>query len=111
MSHSLGGTRSASSSALLADRYRLQAQLGRVGTAQVHQGWDELLERPVTVKVFDHAAGTPGGGLRDPTGAAAPGRTEPPRLVTVWDAGTDRPGTTEQRSVMYPAARLGLLPG
>ncbi len=110
MSHSLGGTRSASSSALLADRYRLQAQLGRVGTAQVHQGWDELLVRPVTVKVFDHAAGTPGGPA-GPTGAAAPGRTEPPRLVTVWDAGTDRPGTTEQRSVMYPAARLGLLPG
>jgi len=100
VSHSLGGTRSASSSALLADRYRLQAQLGRVGTAQVHQGWDELLERPVTVKVFDHAAGTPGGGLRDQPELQHLAGLSHPGLVTVWDAGTDRTGTTEQRSFL-----------
>jgi len=96
----LGGTRSGSAAALFAGRYRVQHLLGRVGTAQLHQGWDELLERPVTVKVFDHATDTSGGDLGDQpelqhlTGLSHPG------LITVLDAGTEQPDTAAQRSFL-----------
>ncbi len=92
---------SGSAAALFAGRYRVQHLLGRVGTAQLHQGWDELLERPVTVKVFDHAADTSGGDLWDDqpelqhlAGLSHPG------LITVLDAGTEQPGTAAQRSFL-----------
>jgi len=91
---------SGSAAALFVGRYRVQHLLGRVGTAQVHQGWDELLERPVTVKVFDHATDTPGGDLGDQPELQHLAGLSHPGLITVLDAGTEQPGTAAQRSFL-----------
>jgi len=45
------------SSPLLGERYRVQHLLGPAGTAQVFQARDELLDRPVIVKLFPHPGG------------------------------------------------------
>ncbi|KUI19795.1 protein kinase [Mycobacterium sp. GA-1285] len=37
---------------LLADRYELRGVLGRGGMAEVHDGWDTRLHRPVAIKVL-----------------------------------------------------------
>ena len=91
---------SGSAAALFAGRYRLQHLLGRVGTAQLHQGWDELLERPVTVKVFDHAADTSGGDSWDQPELQHLAGLSHPGLITVLDAGTEQPDTAAQRSFL-----------
>jgi len=88
----VGGTRVASPS-LLAERYRLQQLLGRGGMAQVYQGRDELLERPVAVKVFRHDPAVPGGDLREQMEIRVLAGLSHPGLVAVFDAGTDQPGT------------------
>ena len=94
-----GGTRVASPS-LLAERYRLQQLLGRGGMAQVYQGRDELLERPVAVKVFRHDPAVPGGDLREQMEIRVLAGLSHPGLVAVFDAGTDQPGTPGQRSFL-----------
>jgi len=95
----VGGTRVASPS-LLAERYRLQQLLGRGGMAQVYQGRDELLERPVAVKVFRHDPAVPGGDLREQMEIRVLAGLSHPGLVAVFDAGTDQPGTPGQRSFL-----------
>ncbi|HEY2041751.1 MAG TPA: serine/threonine-protein kinase [Jatrophihabitans sp.] len=74
--------------AILAGRYRLQARIGRGGMADVFRADDNVLSRPVAVKVFrfDTAAGD------DRRRVDAEVRTlaslRHPGLVTVFDAGT-----------------------
>ncbi|KUH82290.1 MULTISPECIES: protein kinase [unclassified Mycobacterium] len=40
---------------LLADRYELRGVLGRGGMAEVHDGWDTRLQRPVAIKLLYQA--------------------------------------------------------
>jgi serine/threonine protein kinase len=74
--------------AVLAGRYRLESRIGRGGMADVFRGDDDVLHRPVAVKVFrfDTAAGD------DRRRVDAEIRTlaslRHPGLVTVFDAGT-----------------------
>jgi serine/threonine protein kinase len=67
----------------LAGRYVLGDLLGRGGMADVHRAYDELLERPVAVKLLRDVAGTD----RFRSEARILGRLTHPGLVTVLDAG------------------------
>ncbi|WP_020124096.1 serine/threonine-protein kinase [Streptomyces canus] len=107
---------------VVADRYRLEARLGSGGAADVYQGIDLRLKRPVAVKVF-RPDGEPALAQRFADEAVLLARLQHPGLVTLYDAGRhqDRPflvmelvkgPTLAQRisaGVMEPArvARLG----
>ncbi|MFJ6392656.1 protein kinase [Streptomyces sp. NPDC091972] len=90
--------RSASSTAqgtpaeVVADRYRLEAKLGSGGAADVYQGIDLRLKRPVAVKVF-RPDGEPTLRQRFADEAVLLARLRHPGLVTLYDAGQhqDRP--------------------
>jgi non-specific serine/threonine protein kinase len=71
--------------ALLAGRYRVLEELGRGGMGVVHRGLDELLRRPVAIKLLP---------ALDPTSrrrffreARAAARLDHPHIVRVFDAG------------------------
>ena len=86
--------------ALLADRYRLEDVLGHGGMAVVHRGVDELLHRPVAVKVLhDRAADE-----RERDRFSAEARTlaglSHSGLVTVLDAGLAGPHAEQPFLVM-----------
>jgi eukaryotic-like serine/threonine-protein kinase len=107
---------------VVADRYRLEARLGSGGAADVYQGIDLRLKRPVAVKVF-RPDGEPALAQRFADEAVLLAGLQHPGLVTLYDAGRhqDRPflvmelvkgPTLAQRisaGVMEPArvARLG----
>ncbi|WP_053850140.1 serine/threonine-protein kinase [Streptomyces sp. NRRL B-24085] len=90
--------RSASSTAqgtpaeVVAGRYRLEARLGSGGAADVYQGIDLRLKRPVAVKVF-RPDGEPALQQRFADEAVLLARLRHPGLVTLYDAGRhqDRP--------------------
>ncbi|GGL62864.1 serine/threonine protein kinase [Streptomyces fumigatiscleroticus] len=73
---------------VLADRYRLDALLGRGGAADVHEGLDLRLGRPVAVKVF-----RPDGDARSEERfteeAVLLAGLQHPGLVTVYDSGRE----------------------
>ncbi|MFB0840103.1 serine/threonine-protein kinase [Arthrobacter sp. E44] len=87
-----------SAGVLVADRYRIDAVIGRGATASVYRARDEQLGRDVALKVF--SAGN----------AAGPGRFEAemrlvatfnhPALVTLYDAGTDTRVPEEPRTFL-----------
>lgn len=68
-------------------RYRLEAVIGRGGMADVYRATDQVLTRPVAIKLLRDVAGDP----RDRERFAAEARTlaglNHPNLVTVLDAG------------------------
>lgn len=71
---------------LLKDRYRLERTLGRGGMAAVWLGEDEVLERPVAVKVLsDTIAGDPGFVARFRREAQTAAGLSHPNLVGVYD--------------------------
>jgi len=71
---------------LLKNRYRLERMLGRGGMAAVWLGQDEVLERPVAVKVLsDTIAGDPGFVARFRREAQVAARLSHPNLVGVYD--------------------------
>ncbi|MFL5872812.1 MAG: protein kinase domain-containing protein [Solirubrobacterales bacterium] len=71
---------------LLKDRYRLERTLGRGGMAAVWLGHDEVLERPVAVKVLsDTIAGDPGFVARFRREAHTAAGLSHPNLVDVYD--------------------------
>ncbi|HET7590145.1 MAG TPA: serine/threonine-protein kinase [Solirubrobacterales bacterium] len=79
---------------LLKDRYRLQRALGRGGMAAVWLGHDEVLDRPVAVKVLsDTIAGDPGFVSRFRREAQTAAALNHPNLVNVYDYSeeTERP--------------------
>ncbi len=98
--HPATSTRTTTAAPLLADRYRLNQPLGRGATAQLYQAHDELLNRPVAVKVFRPETGAPGADLPQQPEIRALAGLQHPGLVAVFDAGTDQPGTPAQRSFM-----------
>ncbi|QLQ14414.1 MAG: protein kinase [Micropruina sp.] len=76
--------------ALIADRYRLETQIGRGGMGQVWRARDVKLDRDVAVKTVDLTS------LPDPTLAArfqqeivTTARLNHPGIVTVFDGGVD----------------------
>jgi eukaryotic-like serine/threonine-protein kinase len=71
---------------LLKDRYRLERTLGRGGMAAVWLGHDEVLDRPVAVKVLsDTIAGDPGFVARFRREAHTAAGLSHPNLVDVYD--------------------------
>ncbi|MFJ8668917.1 protein kinase [Streptomyces sp. NPDC093600] len=73
---------------VVAGRYRLEDLLGRGGAADVYEGWDLRLRRPVAVKVF-----RPGGDSQTEERFEGEGRLlaqmQHPGLVTVYDSGCE----------------------
>lgn len=74
--------------ALLGGRYRLVERLGRGGMSVVWRGWDEVLGRPVAVKVLDaRLAGDAAFRDRLRQEALAAARLCHPHVTGVYDAG------------------------
>ena len=76
---------------ILGGRYRLGAPLGAGGMAEVFDGWDERLARPVAIKLLrPELAANPALGRRFEREARAAARLTHPNVVGVYDAGEDR---------------------
>lgn len=71
---------------LLAGRYRLQKVVGPGTCTTTWRGLDEVLARPVAVKVLDHPDRVPGGSAAFLDAAVAAGRLTHPRIASVYDA-------------------------
>jgi serine/threonine-protein kinase len=75
---------------VLAGRYRLRALLGTGGMAQVYDGWDERLARPVAVKLLrPDLAAVADLRRRFELEARAAARLSHPNVVAIFDAGDD----------------------
>ncbi|WP_236061682.1 serine/threonine-protein kinase [Actinacidiphila acididurans] len=72
---------------MLADRYRLDAPLGRGGMGEVWRAWDLRLGRPVAVKVLAGSAEDAVARFQHEARIAA--RLSHPHVVGVYDAGTE----------------------
>ncbi|MGB7295335.1 MAG: serine/threonine-protein kinase, partial [Candidatus Aminicenantales bacterium] len=71
----------------LANRYRLDAELGRGGMGIVYRAHDTLLDRPVAVKVLSAADLGSEGRARLLREAQATARLNHPGIVAIYDAG------------------------
>ncbi|HEV2888859.1 MAG TPA: protein kinase family protein [Frankiaceae bacterium] len=71
---------------LLAGRYRLQRPVAPRATTTTWRGLDEVLARPVAIKVLDHPERLPGGTAAFLDAAVAAGRLTHPRIASVFDA-------------------------
>ena len=77
-------------SRVLGSRYRLGPLLGRGGMAEVFEGHDERLDRPVAVKVLrPEMAADPGIRDRFEVEARSAARLSHPNVVAVFDTGED----------------------
>ncbi|MFB3739284.1 MAG: Stk1 family PASTA domain-containing Ser/Thr kinase, partial [Candidatus Velamenicoccus archaeovorus] len=75
---------------LLAGRYRVEEELGRGGMAKVFKGTDQVLGRPVAIKVLSpHFAEDLNFVARFRREAQAAARLNHPNLVGVYDTGSD----------------------
>jgi tRNA A-37 threonylcarbamoyl transferase component Bud32 len=75
---------------ILADRYRVDELIGRGGMAEVYRGYDQLLARPVALKVLRTQYGSdPDLRLRFEEEARAAALVSHPNVVAVYDAGED----------------------
>jgi eukaryotic-like serine/threonine-protein kinase len=75
---------------ILAGRYVLVEELGRGGMAAVWRANDEVLDRPVAVKILhEHLAEDPAFRKRFSTEALAAARLTHPSIVNVFDTGAD----------------------
>jgi serine/threonine protein kinase len=75
---------------LLAGRYRLIGILGRGGMAEVYDGFDERLARPVAIKLLrPEVSGDPAREARFAQEARSAARLSHPNVVAVYDSGTD----------------------
>jgi len=73
--------------AVLNNRYRLDAELGRGGMGVVYRGHDLLLGRDAAVKLLNRAGLTPEGRSRLLREAQAVAKLNHPNIVTLYDAG------------------------
>ncbi|HEU0131305.1 MAG TPA: protein kinase family protein [Mycobacteriales bacterium] len=71
---------------LLAGRYRLQRPVSVRATTTTWRGLDQVLARPVAVKILDHAERLAGGTAAFLDAAVAAGRLTHPRIASVLDA-------------------------
>jgi eukaryotic-like serine/threonine-protein kinase len=85
----LGPTGPLGDGGVLVDRYHLRGLLGRGGMAEVYLAHDDVLGRPVAVKVFHAGPGSLGAPERQRQEAALLASLNHPGLVTVFDAGVD----------------------
>ncbi|MDV6245574.1 serine/threonine-protein kinase [Rhodococcus opacus] len=77
-------------SAVLAGRYELRGVLGRGGMADVHDGWDLRLQRPVAIKVLrPELASVPDTRRRFEAEARLAATLNHPNVVAVHDCGED----------------------
>ena len=75
---------------VLTGRYRVGQLLGRGGMAEVYEGWDERLQRPVAVKMLrPDMAANPDIRARFEVEARAAARLHHPNVVSVFDTGED----------------------
>jgi predicted Ser/Thr protein kinase len=75
---------------VLADRYRIERVIGRGGMAEVYQGHDDRLARPVALKVLHARFGSdPDLRRRFEEEAKAAAMVSHPNIVAVYDAGED----------------------
>jgi eukaryotic-like serine/threonine-protein kinase len=88
----------ASSVRRLGDRFVLVRELGSGGMARVFLGRDEVLDRPVAVKVVKPDPEDPEIGLRFQREGRAAARLSHPNIVRVFDAGEDK---LDGREVSY----------
>ena len=72
---------------LLNERYRLDDEIGRGGMGVVFQGWDNLLQRKVAIKVLNQEYLGGGGTDRLLEEARVIARLDHPNIVTLFDAG------------------------
>jgi serine/threonine-protein kinase len=78
------------STALIADRYRLESRLGSGGMSTVHLAFDERLERLVAVKLLaEHLADDPAFVSRFQREALSAARLIHENIVQVFDSGLD----------------------
>jgi len=82
----------------LGDRFVLVRELGSGGMARVFLGRDEVLDRPVAVKVVKPDPDDPEAGLRFQREGRAAARLSHPNIVRVFDAGEDE---LDGREVSY----------
>ncbi len=73
----------------LADRFVLEREIGRGGMARVYLGRDEILDRPVAVKVLKPLHGDTDVGVRFRREGRTAARLSHPSIVQVYDAGED----------------------
>ena len=79
---------------VLGARYRLGGLLGRGGMAEVFDGYDERLDRPVAVKLLrPEMAADPGIRDRFEVEARSAARLSHPNVVAVFDTGEEQDGT------------------
>jgi hypothetical protein len=71
---------------VLAQRYRLIQPVAHRARTTLWRGVDEVLARPVAVKVLDDPAAGPGGAEGFVAAAAAAGRLAHPRIASIYDA-------------------------
>ncbi|BCZ24233.1 serine/threonine-protein kinase [Mycobacterium senriense] len=73
---------------LLAGRYEVRGRLGRGGMAEVYDGWDTRLRRPVAIKLL-HPAVSAQSGMRNrfDAEAHAAAALNHPNIVAVYDSG------------------------
>jgi hypothetical protein len=71
---------------LLAGRYRLQQPVAPRAATTLWRGLDEVLARPVAVKILDHPDRLAGGTAAFLDAAVAAGRLTHPRVASVFDA-------------------------
>src|ERR671917_1612420 len=83
---------------LLGGRFVLERKIGAGGMARVFLGRDEVLERPVAVKILNPGHGSTDSGARFRREGRTAARLSHPSIVQVYDAGE---GQFEGREVSY----------
>jgi eukaryotic-like serine/threonine-protein kinase len=85
----------------LADRFALEREIGSGGMARVYLGRDEVLDRPVAVKILKPMHGDSDIGIRFRREGRTAARLSHPNIVQVYDAGEgDLDGTEVSYIVM-----------
>jgi hypothetical protein len=79
----------------LGGRFALVREIGSGGMSRVYLGRDEILDRPVAVKILNPDFDDPDGGARFRREGRTAARLSHPNIVQVYDAGEDELGGRE----------------